>query len=731
MKKINNILPILLSFFLMVSSCGKLDEVKNPLDGFKLIIDYDIFNTFISFRFIDTSTGELIGATDGSSVAVSITGQHKDGVVGQLGESKSEHLSFSGLLTLALNPKDPYVPSSGNLIQFIVNANYEGYRKQSLNVVISEEGNYSFEVYLEKEETSGGVREYYREFNVGSNGTPNDSIKIASLDNESFFILPDDAVLLDSASNIISNEEVGLWVTIYENFNLAPIPQSLVVETVEGDQVSQQSFDIVSLVKVKMRAGNSIVSSIKGASINLNIPLKEGVLNPITWENFAGGQKVKTWELNKENAWVNNNEEELKEHGGRLFLSVATNRLSFYAGAVTQPLCIFAGNAIFSLDENFIMKPVSPSLYCYREADLRYLGHIPYTISGDLHNEAFEFYVPQNNRLLLEVVNRDNTNSFKATPSQRLIHTPCVDNRLIQILLEPTSMDYNGSFVFNFLEEFPNEEFQVRASFYDVASGKHLLSQDYLVSDGKKVEVSTTMQQASSLKVTFSALNPDNSFTATPNEIIIQEPQVQGQEYQVALSPEKCLLSGTFEFNFSGQFPSGDIDFKVEVRDETTNNLIENIYLKCSETELLVPFNIVLAKSERAYLKVKRVVSGTKFHVAPYEFSIGDVCQKGLTWNVDISPVEMITVDINVKAVCPDTEIIPTLTGYYRLVWDEEWNEVELVYGNTTLDLEKNGTYEMGIIVDGELVSEIYTITGPSLNLEFDLDQDQCDKFGY
>ena len=70
-------LTIFLLSLLFIASCGKFDDLKTPLDGFKIYINYDIFDTFISFRFVDTATGELIGTTD---VKATISGENKDGV---------------------------------------------------------------------------------------------------------------------------------------------------------------------------------------------------------------------------------------------------------------------------------------------------------------------------------------------------------------------------------------------------------------------------------------------------------------------------------------------------------------------------------------------------------------------------------------------------------------------------------------------------------------------------
>ncbi len=70
-KSFGTVLLLSAALFL-VGSCKKLDELKNPLDGFKLYINYDIFDTFLSFRFIDSESGALISTT---SVNMEIGGQ--------------------------------------------------------------------------------------------------------------------------------------------------------------------------------------------------------------------------------------------------------------------------------------------------------------------------------------------------------------------------------------------------------------------------------------------------------------------------------------------------------------------------------------------------------------------------------------------------------------------------------------------------------------------------------
>ena len=732
MKKSISILSIVLSLLLVFGSCSKLDEVKNPLDGFKLIIDYDIFNTFFSFRFMDGGTGELIGSTDETSVTITVTGEDKDGVVNQLGERSSEFYSFSGLLTLALNPKDPYIPTFENPIKFTIVANYDGYFSRELQVSISEEGKFTYDVYLEKEEQQEAIRKYYRTFETNENGEVKEPVSIVAQGGGEQILIPSGTVLLDSLGQKIENETVYVLVHIFENFSKAAVPQSLIVNV--NEEVTQDKvFDIASLAKIELWTDSKAVKSFTGGNISFQMALKNNAINPVTEKKFVGGEMLKSWSWQQDNAFWNHEEEIeiIANESEKLFFQAEVNTLGYFCGATAQNVCHYSGDAVFNLDEDFIQKPVEASILCTRQFDGRLIDQVAYNLVNDVGVRKFDFLVPEYNSIQLKIANRDYTNSFESSPNQLLVNNSCATGQQLNYELVPTSMEFSATIGFQFTEEFPEEQYKVNIGFFDLELGKHLLSIQEDIFDGKNIEISTSMQQASSLRIVTTAIDGINTFYSNPNELIVNDVQAENQRYQLSLTPENCLLEGNINFNFQGQFAEGDVDFAAEIRDETTNEILEIIYMKCSETQSIVPLSVVLPKNKNVYLKIRRVKNETKFHARPYEFSVGSICQRGLNWNVEISPVQMISVDVNVRAVCPDTEIIPTLTGYYRLVWDDEWDEVELVYGQTTVELELNGTYEMGIIVDEELVSETYIITGNSLNLEFELDQNQCDKFGY
>ena len=74
------ILSILVGFI----SCNKFEEFKSPVEDFNIILNYDIFETFITLRLIDAPTGELIGAADNERVTVEISEEGSGAVVEQL-----------------------------------------------------------------------------------------------------------------------------------------------------------------------------------------------------------------------------------------------------------------------------------------------------------------------------------------------------------------------------------------------------------------------------------------------------------------------------------------------------------------------------------------------------------------------------------------------------------------------------------------------------------------------
>ena len=115
----------------------------------------------------------------------------------------------------------------------------------------------------------------------------------------------------------------------------------------------------------------------------------------------------------------------------------------------------------------------------------------------------------------------------------------------------------------------------------------------------------------------------------------------------------------------------------------------------------------------------------------PYEFSLGNSLQKEYSFESELSPVVRKTITITAKVVCPKSEIIPSMHGYYRTVWEDEWKEADIKNGALTGECEINGTSQIGLIIDGKMEITTLKLDDKVLYFEFGLTDDECSKMGW
>jgi hypothetical protein len=144
-----------------------------------------------------------------------------------------------------------------------------------------------------------------------------------------------------------------------------------------------------------------------------------------------------------------------------------------------------------------------------------------------------------------------------------------------------------------------------------------------------------------------------------------------------------------------------------------------------------VPVSLALPKNEQYDVRIMRTGSGQKFQMYPYQFSIEQACFDGAVWDADISPVVEQLIIFNVTVACPSTEILPTLQGFYRLVWEDDWHNAEIVNGRIEMVLEMNGTYEIGLIIDGEMKIKEFKVTDTENDIIYELSEEECSKMGW
>ena len=729
MKKfiiISKIIQISFLTLITLISCNKIDDLKNPLDGFKVYINYDIFDTFITFRFIDTATNEIISKKD---VLNTISGTHKDAVVDQLGNHRENHQSFQGLLSMALNPKAPYIPSIDNPIQFSIESSADSYQDKIFDIIIEETGFHYFDIYMEKESVlARGIKKYTRIIPL-NNSALIDSFNLISSQGECQISIPKDVLLLDNNSNPVVDTFAIAELIVYNNINKAPIPNNLVTDVKYESVVEKLAYDPIKVISFSIETASAKINYTNNGEIDFTFGIQSDFTNPINNENLIAGTILPVF--NYRDHWIHESDQIIKNNADSLYITFSSDHLSLFSTGILQQTCNYSGNILFNLSNEFPSQPIGTNVYCYRQNDSKYINHSSFDLTDQNLEQNFDFLVPIDNPVYLLIRQKSNTNGFVATPTSISTQYPCNQNYAYNVDLKSTSVNFQSQVKFHFVDPFPHSDFNIRVRFYNADNDSYLLSKVYSISSDKTISIDSGVPSDTKLYLKFSAVNEDNSFSADPARIYIEDSAIINQVWNVNLTPLNCLYNGNLNINYVSSFGSEDIELKLLFMNALTNTVIKQNILSFSPSTNLVPFSIVLPKNEQFKVHIMRTTTGPNFQAYPYEFDIAADCYNILEWDIDLSTALKQLITFNVTVDCPGVEILPTLQGFYRIVWEEDWHSSEIVDGFIEMMLEMNGTYEIGLIIDGEMKIKEYHVTDIINFINYELSDEECEKMGW
>jgi hypothetical protein len=167
--KINSFKIVVCVFAFLVSGCSEYFE--NPLEDKEtgeninlLIVDFNFFNTRMTYKLIDAKTGEII-RTDAK---IKFTGNNANDIVSYAGEKSQIYQTAEGQLELTIDPNVKI--SSNSPFDFAVNVEINGYNSLSKGIIINSEGIKTFELLLLKK-TDGEETELTGDVDLGGGDT--------------------------------------------------------------------------------------------------------------------------------------------------------------------------------------------------------------------------------------------------------------------------------------------------------------------------------------------------------------------------------------------------------------------------------------------------------------------------------------------------------------------------------------------------------------------------------
>ncbi len=136
-------------FAVLFSGCS--DYLENPLkdketgeDINLLVIDFNFFDTRMSFKLIDAETGTLIT----ERAAIKFTGKNSNDIINFAGEKKSEYITDKGQREVTIDPNVSFTETSP--FEFAVHVEIPGYNDFSKGIQLRNKGKKTVELQLSK-----------------------------------------------------------------------------------------------------------------------------------------------------------------------------------------------------------------------------------------------------------------------------------------------------------------------------------------------------------------------------------------------------------------------------------------------------------------------------------------------------------------------------------------------------------------------------------------------------
>lgn len=336
--KIKGLLSAALTIILTLSMVTGFDSCKiDPMNGAKLIINYDLIKTFINVQFVDAATGDLIGQSDNTEVKVVITGANADAVLDNTGVKKDEYYSTNGFMGLALNPNNEYVPTVSNPIKFTIVASLEGYISTSKGVTIGKEGTYNEKIVMTNISNPPNGVVVKEEKGIGNlvGGALQDEVTVKTQNDEASITIPAGTIIKDGDGNTLSGtlDITLVYFNNIEDESLAAFPGGLMTTIIQDGQAQDGVFFSAGFLAIEITDQNGLTAEkFEVNTAELNMMVDDRTYNPETQAQVEDGNVVPLFSYNTENGEWNFDQEVTIEGGVRSTFDVTAqiSHLSYW-----------------------------------------------------------------------------------------------------------------------------------------------------------------------------------------------------------------------------------------------------------------------------------------------------------------------------------------------------------------------------------------------------------------
>lgn len=731
----NIIWIIILSLLTGTISCNKFDELKSPVDGFKVILNYDIFSTFLTFRFIDAPSGELIGASNDEKVDVYISGTGAGAVVDQIGNHDTIFSAVHGIVSLALNPKDPWVPSTNNILSIMLKTENEQYKTSSVSINIDSLGSYSYNIYLEPNNVDKlGLKENTYYLGLNSQNELLENFIYSSSGNELSFIIPAGSKFEDENGKPVSGEKIKLNIRYFLQNGKAAVPSGLINNIrSENGEIIKKATDFYQLAEINIfdEKGNRI--KISNPNINIKLQIRGNYYNPLTKQKLQVNDSISFLNYNLQNKiWeVQENTVLLADTIG-FYGIMKFNNSQFYAFANSVNTCQLGSQFQFNFTNKFKQLPVGVRVNLYRKYDSRYIGNKVLQVSRDEEILNADFVSIENEPIKFYVLNQSDNNPFNAAEPNYYTNASC--GKIAEpFIADITSkrVELNGQLFITSINNLPEQGLELYVDFYRVSNNSMVFRKPITIkSTESEFQISTGLIENQDLYIKLVSANNFMAISNLPERIPFNS-STGPFNWEFDFTSEDISNEFVFNFDISESFGNRELMIKAEFKNLKSGEIDNTFTLKTTKENNSITKKLVLDNTAKYSIKLKRFEDQEQFLAYPYKMEIKPSKGKTFTFNTELLPVVKKEVTAKIGLICGSSVVYPTINGIYHSVLDDKWQEFETKDGNFSQILEIGGTYEIGTIFENELFSSVYKIESTIIELEIEMNGGFCDSMGW
>jgi hypothetical protein len=291
---------LFLSFALLILLPG-CKKVKDPTEGAKLIVDYNLIQTSYSIKFSDAATGSII---NDATVNITVTGQDKEDVCDITGvyHSDFEYTSVEGFFGCAV----PYnvKPDESDPLQFNLVLECDGYLSSSIPITSIAEGHSIIECKMVNlNNPPAGVMVVSGNYTLSNGALTNDlhlvSGSVPSTGQKASLNIPAGTVLKTGSGSLASgslNATMVFFSNMYDE-SLLSIPGGLMASP-EGSSEPSLLFSAGFVALELKDASNNEIVSLEGGMASLEMGIAEQTWNPDEGRAVQEGDDIPVWNYN-------------------------------------------------------------------------------------------------------------------------------------------------------------------------------------------------------------------------------------------------------------------------------------------------------------------------------------------------------------------------------------------------------------------------------------------------